>query len=213
VVAGEVRGGDEFCVAKLQGSAKVGFVPPFPTMKKLFVLFLLSVVGLWAQAEKLELGGRGTLTLYLSDGWSFDTSDFGDRRIVKVTPKNSKVNANLELTITFPDTDRFDTKARLKQRVEIDAMKFAQQSVEGKARAQEFSLGVGYGYYCPFTDPDLVGKPPQPGNFKTISVGIIRLAADVVMEVSISADGFTSAPYNELLGAIEGMEFKAGKGK
>lgn len=180
-------------------------------MKKLFALFLLTVASVCAQAEKIDLGTHGKLTLYLAENWSFDTSDFGDRRIVKVTPKSSSVNAHLELTITFPETDRFDTKARLKMRVEIDAMKFAEQSVEGKARAQEFSLGSGYGYYCPFTDPDLVGKPPQPGNFKTISVGIIRLAPDVVVEVSISADGFASEPYNQLLGAIEGMEYKAGK--
>lgn len=182
-------------------------------MKKIVALFLLSVAGLFAQAEKIDLGARGSLTVYLADNWSFDTSDFGDRRIVKVTPKSDSVNASLELTITFPETDRFETKARLKQRVEIDAMKFAEQSLEGKARAQEFRLGSGYGYFCPFTDPELVGKKPEKGNFKTISVGIIRLAADVVVEVAISADGFTSAPYNELLGAIEGMEFKPGKGR
>lgn len=180
-------------------------------MKKLVVLFLLSFAGLLAQAEKLNLGSHGTLTLYLAENWSFETSDFGDRKIIKVVPKDSKVNANLELTVTFPETDRFDTKARLKQRVEIEAMRFSEHSVEGKARAQEFSLGSGYGYYCNFTDPELIGKPPQPGNFKTISVGIIRLAADLVVEVAISADGFTSDPYNQLLGAIEGMEFKPKK--
>ena len=180
-------------------------------MKKNFALFLLSVVGVFAQAETVKLGARGSLTVYLADNWSFDTSDFGDRRIVKITPKSSTVNAHCELTITFPEEDRFDTKARLKMRVEIDATKFAEQSIEGKARAKEFSLGSGYGYYCAFTDPDLVGKPPQPGNFKTICLGLIRLAADVVVEVSVSADGFTSAPYNELLGAIEGMEFKVGR--
>jgi len=180
-------------------------------MKKIFALFLFSAVGLLAQAEKINLGARGSLTVYLADNWKFDTADYGDRRIVKITPKAEKVNANMELTITFPETDRFDTKARLKMRVEIDAMRFAEQSVEGKARAKEFSLANGFGYYCSFTDPALVGKPPQPGNFKTISVGIIRLAADVVVEVAISADGFNSDPYNELLGAVEGMEFKAGK--
>jgi hypothetical protein len=92
-------------------------------------------------------------------------------------------------------------------------MKFADQSVEGKARGQEFSLGAGYGYYCPFTDPNLVGKKPEMGNYKTISVGMIRLAPDVLLEVSISADGFNSEPYQQLLGAIEGMEFKLGTGK
>lgn len=182
-------------------------------MKKIIALFLLSVAGLLAQAETINLGGRGKLTVYLADNWTFETSDFGDRRIIKITPKGPNVNARGELTVTFPETDRFDTKARLKMRVEIDAMRFAEQSVEGKARAKEFSLVSGYGYYCSFTDPDLVGKPPQEGNFKTIIVGTIRLAADVVVEVSINADGFSSAPYNELLGAIEGMEFKAGAGR
>ena len=182
-------------------------------MKKIIALFLLSVAGLFAQAETVNLGGRGKLTVYLADNWTFETSDFGDRRIIKITPKGANVNAHCELTVTFPETDRFDTKARLKMRVEIDAMRFAEQSVEGKARAKEFSLGSGYGYYCNFTDPDLIGKPPQEGNYKTISVGIIRLAADVVVEVSISADGFTSEPYNQLLGAIEGMEFKPGSGR
>jgi hypothetical protein len=182
-------------------------------MKKLFVLLLLSAVGVFAQAEKLDFGAHGKLTIYIADNWSFETSDFGDRRIVKIVPKSSSVNANLEMTITFPETDRFDTKARLKMRVEIDAMKFADQSVEGKARGQEFSLGAGYGYYCPFTDPNLVGKKPEMGNYKTISVGMIRLAPDVLLEVSISADGFNSEPYQQLLGAIEGMEFKPGTGK
>ena len=182
-------------------------------MKKIFVLFLLSVVGLFAQAETVKLGARGTLTVYIGDNWSMETADYGDRRIIKIRPKGTTVNAHGELTVTFPETDRFDTKARLKMRVEIEGLKFAEQSVEGKARGKEFSLVSGYGYYCSFTDPDLIGKPPQEGNFKTISVGIIRLAADVVVEVSINADGFTSGPYNELLGAIEGMEFKAGAGR
>jgi len=182
-------------------------------MKKIALLFLLSVVSLWAQAEKIDLGSRGKLTIYMTDNWSFETSDFGDRKMIKVTPKDSKVNAHLEITVTFPETDRFDTKARLKMRVEVDAMRFAEQSVEGKARAQEFSLGTGYGYYCTFTDPELIGKPPQPGNFKNVSVGLIRLAPDIVLEVAINADGLTSDPYNQLLGAIEGMEFKAGTGR
>jgi hypothetical protein len=202
----------QFFMAKRKESANVGRAAPY-LMKKIFALFLLSVVGVLAQAETVKLGERGSLTVYLADNWSFDTSDFGDRRIIKITPKASNVNAHCELTITFPEQDRFDTKARLKLRVEIDTMRFADQSIEGKARAKEFSLGSGYGYYCSFTDPDLVGKPPQPGNFKTISVGLIRLAADVVVEVAISADGFTSAPFNELLGAIEGMEFKPGRGR
>ena len=56
-------------------------------MKKNIALFLLSVVGLFAQAETVKLRGRGTLTVYLADNWTFETADFGDRRINKITPR------------------------------------------------------------------------------------------------------------------------------
>jgi hypothetical protein len=36
---------------------------------------------------------------------------------------------------------------------------------------------------------------------------MIHLAPDVLAEVTISADGFNSEPYQQLLGMIEGMEF------
>jgi len=184
-------------------------------MKKLLALFVLTGTGLWAQAEKLDLGSHGSLTLYLDDSWKFDTTDYGDRRMVTIAPKGD-ANAACSLTITFPDQDHYDTKNRLKLRVEVNGAPMAEQSVEGKAVAKEFNLNTGFGYHCDFTDPSLVGKPPQKDNFKTMTVGLIHLSADVLVEVSISADGFTSAPYQQLLGMIEGMEFSpasvSGKG-
>ncbi|MBI5767027.1 MAG: hypothetical protein HZA93_04480 [Verrucomicrobia bacterium] len=180
-------------------------------MKRFLALFLLAAASLLAQSETISLGSRGKLTIYLSDKWRFDVSDFGDRQIVTIKPKD-ETNADCTLTVTYPEVDRFDTKARLKQRVEIDGVKFEERSVEGKARAKEFALQTGYGFRCDFTDPDLIGRPPKKGDFKTISVGLIRLNAEILIEVGISADGFNSAPYNELLGAIEGMEFTPGRG-
>ena len=181
---------------------------------KIFIAILLLTSGeLLAQSQKIDLGPHGRINLYLDDAWKFDVADFGDRRIVTVAPKGD-ANASCSLTITFPEQDRLDTKKRLSLRVEINGEPFAGQSVEGKAVAKEFSLQTGYGYYCNFTDPELVGKPPEKGNFKTISAGLIHLAPDVLIEVAISADGFTSEPYQQLLGMIEGMEFvAAGKSK
>jgi hypothetical protein len=179
-------------------------------MKRLFALCLLFASPLWSQSETINLGSRGKLTIYLSDAWNIEVADYTDRRIVSIKPKND-ANAECGLTITFPETDRFDTKARLKQRAEIDAARYADQSVEGKAIGKPFNLKTGYGFHCDFTDPELIGKAPQKGNFKTISVGLIRLTAEVLIEVAISADGFNSGPYNELLGAIEGMEYTPGR--
>ncbi len=181
-------------------------------MKRYLLLFLLTAVGLWAQAAKIDLGAHGKLTLYLEDGWKVETADYGDRRLITISPKGD-ANAACTLTITFPETDRLDTKSRLKTRVEIDGEKIADQSVEGRAVAKEFGVHAGYGFYCNFTDPELVGKPPQPGNFKTMTAGRIHVAPDVMIEVNITADGFSSDPYQQLLGAIEGMDYEPGSGK
>ena len=182
-------------------------------MKKLFTLLLLSTVGLFAQSEKIDLGSHGSLALYHDGSWKFEIADYGDRQLVSIAPKGD-ANASCSLTITFPEQDRLDTKKRLSLRVEVNGQPIAEHSVEGKSIAKEFSLQTGFGFYCNFTDPDLIGKRPEPGNFKTISAGMIHLSSDVLIEVTISADGFTSEPYQQLLGMIEGMEFTpAGKAK
>jgi hypothetical protein len=178
-------------------------------MKKILALFLFTAAGLFAQSQTLKLGSHGRINLYLDDTWKFEVSDFGDRLLVNVAPKGD-ANASCSLSVTYPEQDRLETKKRLSMRVEINGEPIAGQSVEGKAIAKEFSLQSGYGFYCNFTDPELVGKRPEKGNFKTMSAGLIHLAPDVLVEVTISADGFTSEPYNQLLGMIEGMEFTPG---
>lgn len=173
----------------------------------LTALFLAFAASLAAQSETLDLGSRGKLTLYLLGDWRVDTTNFARQGSMIIRPGNPRVNATCTLNISFPETDRFDTKTRLKIRVEADCMQFAEQSVERKAVAREFLVRTGYGYYCNFTDPELRGKPSEKDQFKVMSVGKIRLAADVLVDVQILADGFGDEPYQQLLGAIEGMEY------
>jgi hypothetical protein len=176
-------------------------------MYRLLALFLFAATCASAQVETLDFGARGKLTIYLPGDWKTATTDMAGQYTLTITPKKESVNASCTVSVTFPDVDRFDTKARLKVRVEADGYPIAEGSVEGKAYAKEFSLTTGYGFYCSFTDPDLRGKPPQPGNYKVMSVGKIRLSPTVLLDVNISADGFRDEPYQQLLGAIEGMEF------
>jgi hypothetical protein len=178
-------------------------------MKKFFALFFLTAAILSAQSATLNLGPHGRLTVFLPGDWKIDTTDFANQGSITITPTSSEVNASCTIAISFPETDRFDTKGRLKLRVEADSHGAAQESVERKAIAREFSLTTGYGFYCSFTDPQRVGKPPEPGNYKVMSVGKIRLSPEVLVDVSILADDFRGEPYQQLLGAIEGLEFKA----
>jgi hypothetical protein len=180
-------------------------------MKTFLVLLLLSAGLLRAQSETVDLRSHGKLTLYISDDWKLSTSDFGDRAIVTIEPKDDTVNANVTMTITFPEEDKLSTKAKLKQEVENAAAQMAEGSVEGKAVAKEMKVRTGFGFCCSFTDPDLIGKPPQKGNYKVLSVGLIHLAPDILAEISIGADSFRGQPYQDLLGALEGMELEQGR--
>jgi hypothetical protein len=182
-------------------------------MKKLVTFFLLLAAGVSAQVETLNFGSRGKLTIYLPGDWKTASTDMAGTYTVTLTPRKESVNASCTIAVTFPDVDRFDTKNRLKLRVEADAYGHAEASVEGKAYAKEFTLANGYGFYCSFTDPELRGKPSQPGNYKVMSVGKIRLSPQVLVDVQIMADGFRDEPYQQLLGAIEGMEFTPGRGR
>jgi hypothetical protein len=176
-------------------------------MKKSLLLLLFTAASLCAEIVNLDLGSRGRITLYFPEGWKAATTDMAGQMTLTVSPLGDE-NAACSLLITFPQDDRLDTKPRLKLRVEADCFGIAEGSVERKAVAKEFSLMTGFGFYCSFTDPELRGKPPEKGNYKVMSLGKIRLAPDVLVEVSISADGFRDRPYQDLLGAIEGMEYK-----
>ena len=182
-------------------------------MRSLIILVCLLAAPLAGQVERLDLGPHGRLTLYLPGEWRTSTTRNTSELTLTVQPRRDGVNAGLTFAVTFPETDRFDTKARLKLRVEADCQGLAQESVEGKAYGREFSVTAGYGFYCNFTDPKLRGRPTEKGNYKVMSVGKVRLAADVLVDVQIMGEGFSDEAYNQLLGAVEGMEFSPGRGR
>ncbi len=183
-------------------------------MKKLLAFFCLTAVCAWAQEQVLNFGPRGKLTLYLLGDWKAVVIDMAGQYEVTLSPRNEEINASCSIKVTFPEVDRYDTKARLKLRVEADCAPYLSQSVEGKAYAKEFVIGTGYGYYCNFTDAALRGsKKAPPGEFKVISAGKIRLAPDILIELFFGADSFKDEAYQQILGAIEGMVFTPGRGR
>lgn len=193
----------------MMGAAKI-----YPNMRKYLVLFLLTCAGAFAQEQVLDFGARGKLTLFLLGDWKAVVINMAGQYEVTFTPRKESINASCSFKVTFPDVDRYDTKARLKLRVEADCAPYAEQSVEGKAYAKEFAIGTGYGFYCNFTDAALRGnKPAPPGEFKVVSAGKIRLTPEILIEIFLGADSFRDEAYQQILGAIEGMEFKPGRGR
>ena len=179
-------------------------------MKKAWLLFLWAAGTLCGEVAELNLGTRGVLTLYFPDGWKASVTEMGGQATLTVMPvDDDAVNATCTVAVTFPERDAFARRDRLKQQVEADAFSLLQSgAVEGRGEADAFLLGSGFGFYCSFVDPNLRGKPPIKGDYKVVSIGKIRLAPDVLASVQILADSFTDQPYQQLLGAIEGMEYR-----
>lgn len=183
-------------------------------MKKLFAMVLVLVAVAAGRAQEvLDLGQHGKLTLYLLGDWKTEVSTLGREVTLNIRSAKEATNAACTLSVSFPDVDRFDSKAKLKMRVEIDGQGYVEQSVEGRAFAKEFNLASGMGFYCNFTDPNLRGKPVKPGDYKVVTVGKIKLSPTVLVDVFIGGEGFATEAYNSLLGAIEGMEFTPGRGR
>ena len=182
-------------------------------MAKYLAFFSLWAATTFGQVETFDLGPRGKLTLYLAGEWKTNFTSMAGQYSLSLTPKSDNVNATGTITVTFPDVDRFDTKARLKLRVEADSYSAAESSVERKAIAREFAVTTGYGFYCSFTDPELKGKPSLPGHYKVMTIGKIRINPEVLVDVQFMADAFRDEAYQQMLGAIEGMEYTPGRGR
>lgn len=175
-------------------------------MKKFLALLLLTAASLCAQ-ETLDLGPNGKITLYLLGDWRTSISTIGRGLEFTVNAAKESTNAQLKIAVVAPERDEFDTKAKLKMRVEIDCEGFVPQSVEGRAYAKPLNVTTGYGFACDFTDPSLRGKPVKPGDYKVVTSGKIRLGPKLILEVFIGSEGFNTQAHQQLLGALEGMEY------
>lgn len=164
----------------------------------------LTIPGL---AETFDLRGIGRLNIYAFGDWKITGEDLGDKFEIRIEPK-SDANAGAVVSIGLVPDHRFDTPGKMRERVIAVCERVAETSVEKKAVLHGFYRKQGFGYYCRFTDPDRVGKPPVRGDFKIISAGMVLLSPGIVATVNIMADDFDGQPYQELLGAIEGMEFE-----
>jgi len=174
---------------------------------KRIVLPLLLVASLAVRADTINLRDHGRLNLFAPEGWKVTVEDNLDVGCnITIEPRRD-ANASCKIAIMYPEEDRFDTKERLRAEVvRVGREQYAGDSVERRASAREFYVKHGYGYYCNFTDPKLVGRPPEKGNYKVMSHGAIHLAHDVLIGVVIFADDFKGEDYQALLGLVEGLE-------
>ncbi len=170
------------------------------------LLLLLGMTGL-LRAEVIDLREAGRLEIIAAGDWKIAGEDQGDRFVVTITP-NGKVNAGARLVVSVTPADDLPDPGRLRHRVHALCLPFAEKSVERKVTLEKFYRKEGFGFHATFTDPELVGRPPAPGQCKIATYGVVRLAPRVYVAITLLADGVMETGYQALLGAVEGMELR-----
>jgi len=169
--------------------------------------FLL-VAGLPASSPgaTVNLGPFGELQASLAQHWTLDSELLDDGFDLTILPDAGSVNAMGHIKVFFPTGDALATINQIRAEAARMGAAVVAESVEQRVELKRFDLTQGYGAYSSFTDLRLVGQPPIPGDYKTLSTGIIRLAPGVVATVTILCDDLEGDAFRELLAAVQSLK-------
>lgn len=170
------------------------------------MLLFLSATGGFADVFKLPNGGR--LELFPVGKWKVASEDVGELRIILIAA-NPRTNARAVYSVATEGSDDFPTEDRMHRQVwqVAERMLLAGDFVERKPTLKPFYHNQGFGFYALMTDRKLAGRPSAPGEFKFLSLGMIRLAPAIYLKVQIMADDEEAEPYQQLLGMAEGAVY------
>jgi hypothetical protein len=158
-----------------------------------------------ARVETIDLQARGRIVLTPPAGWTVVRED-PDNPLSLVLNAPAGVNAMARLTFGFAAQGNFESAADVRTRATELGESELDTSVEKRVVLQTYKLRSGYGYYSSYTDPDLVGKKPVPGDYKYITVGVIRLAPGIIGIVQILCDDLAGTEHKQLQQVVETLE-------
>src|ERR1700750_1894747 len=159
-------------------------------MRRLLVVLLFLVPALSGLGQVFPLREYGKLEFYPVGEWKFASEDMGDFKIL-IAPKLARNNAVATLTVAAGGPDEYPTPEKLAQQLTQVAQRLAASGefTERKAVLKPIYCQEGFGFYFPFSDAKLAGRPVIPGDYKKVCLGMIRLSPSVMIRLQILSDG------------------------
>ncbi len=174
-------------------------------MKHLLSLILFFTLLTAASAEDYDLGPHGQLTIAVAKAWEITPRSIRDVGYdLTLRPKDSTA-AFCKITALYPPSIKKRDRATVEADFKRGSEKFVPDSVEKKVTLQEFKLKSGYGFYATFTDESLVGKPPMKDNWKVSCPGVIDLAPDVIVAVTIYSDDVNGDLHKQAMEMLQSL--------
>ncbi len=178
----------------------------------LVTLLLFVPLAVRAADQVIEIDGGKAVVLNLPDGWSLETAEIPTDtavpgKTIKLSPKNG---ANTECAVTLfsaPDKRLSDPKL-LRESLEEATQPLLADAVEKKVEIREFKTPHGSGCAATFTDARLVGKPSEPGNYKTATSILLYLSDQIVVNATLLCDDAKGAEYETVLTILRSLDVR-----
>jgi hypothetical protein len=106
------------------------------------------------------------------------------------------------INLVFVPKGETTSKEDVKDKVLTIGDQFVDASVEKKKVLHDFTVSMGYGAYCVFTDAAHVGLPPEKDAFKAVAIGMIRFDDEISAAVSMGTDDVKGPDFEAMMKAV-----------
>lgn len=182
----------------------------------LLILALLTLLAVTGAAEKIDLGSGKFVQISVPDTWKaapLPPSAPGMPAVgtnIRYITKDGSNDAVLITLLTVPD-DRFAESDNLQAIIEESTQQFAAGSVEGKVILKQIRIAGKSGYYCTFTDANLVGKPTTKDDYKTLTSCFVYLGDEVLLTATVFSDDVAGKAYAEGMRLLQSLTLQRAK--
>jgi hypothetical protein len=182
-------------------------------MRRLATALLLTttLVPAGARAAEFAWPGRGTVRMTVPASWTVSSGDAGELGVgFRAAPKAGAVVAQITLAALPPGkaVRADDVKKELEKLVQP----YLDGTVERTFAPKPLTLSQGSGWVVQLTDASLVGKPPEPGNYKVMRNALAALGDGVLMIATIQFDDPSLPQVAEAMALLSSLRLEPNPG-
>ncbi len=180
---------------------------PMKYPRALVLPIALASLSCAVHAKEFVWPNQGTLALDEPPGWVLTGAAAGDVAYVFKGVTKSGAAAVLQLSVINLPADHPIRAADVESKLHDTVREYINGSVEKKFAPQPIKARQGTGCYVQFTDPNLVGRPPVPDNFKMMRSALISLDDRAVAVVTMQFDEVNRPETAQMLAIASSLTF------
>ncbi len=181
-------------------------------MKRTITLAAILLVSVFSYADELHVSSAEPVYVVAPAQWALDryrgpmsSFPFETYRIMATGNRN----ATCLISIYAKDKPQLVDSEFMKRVLRGDSGPYLNSPADAaNMEIKELRIKDGQAFYANFTDPDLVGKPVEKGNYKTATPVILSLGSKYLIKVTVLCDDLGGADYQDAIKIVESIRIK-----